>query len=132
VVVDFEVDDAGDAGQFDVSATNFGRLVDNLLANAVSASNRGGTVDASLTRTNSALSLTIRDHGSGVPEAFIPIAFERFSRPDQSRPAQDGGSGLGLAIVAGIVAQAHGAVEMRNLNPGLLVRVDLPVKIPLR
>jgi two-component system OmpR family sensor kinase len=127
VVVDFDYEETGDADRFDVSATNFGRLVDNLFANSVAASSRGGTVQASLVREASALSLTVRDHGSGVPEEFIGIAFDRFSRVDQSRPTQDGGSGLGLAIVAGIVAQAHGSVQMSNLNPGLMVRVDLPV-----
>jgi two-component system OmpR family sensor kinase len=47
----------------------------------------------------------VLDRGPGFREDFLPCAFERFSRADQSRPA--GGAGLGLPIVA-LIAAAHG------------------------
>jgi signal transduction histidine kinase len=126
VVVDFEVGDGDDSREFGVSATNFGRLADNLLANSIAASPENGSVTASMTMAASGLQLVVQDEGPGMPEAFIPIAFDRFSRPDEARPAYDGGSGLGLAIVAAIVARARGRVELTNLTPGLRVTVILP------
>ena len=45
------------------------------------------------------------DDGPGFPAAFIPHAFERFSRADNGRTG--GGSGLGLSIVE-LIATAHG------------------------
>jgi signal transduction histidine kinase len=126
VVVDFEIVGGNDTHRFRVSATNFGRLVDNLLMNSVAASDREGTVRATMSGTKSSLVLKIVDNGIGVPEDFIPIAFDRFTRPNAVRPTHDGGSGLGLAIVAAIVSQADGTVEMKNLSPGLLVEVVIP------
>ena len=49
--------------------------------------------------------VTVSDEGAGFPDDFLPHAFERFSRSDESRAG--GGAGLGLAIVAA-VARAHG------------------------
>lgn len=48
----------------------------------------------------------VTDEGSGMPEDFLPRAFDRFALVDQSRTS--GGTGLGLAIVAEI-ADLHGA-----------------------
>ena len=126
IEVDFEIGDAPAAMRFDVSASNFGRLVDNLVANSIAASRAGTVVFVSLTELASTLRLVVRDEGSGVPEDFLPLAFDRFSRPDESRRTPDGGSGLGLSIVAAIVAQARGTIEMHNLDVGLAVSVALP------
>ena len=126
IEVDFEIGDAPAAMRFDVSASNFGRLVDNLVANSIAASRAGTVVFVSLTELASTLRLVVRDEGSGVPEDFLPLAFDRFSRPDESRRTPDGGSGLGLSIVAAIVAQARGTIEMHNLDVGLAVSVVLP------
>jgi two-component system OmpR family sensor kinase len=127
VVVDFEIGEGQTDAVFDVAAPSFGRLVDNLLSNAIAASNADGAVSAVLTFSGSGLTLEIRDQGDGVPEWFIPIAFERFSRPDASRTSRGGGSGLGLAIVAATVAQARGTVVLENLDVGAHVRVAIPI-----
>jgi two-component system, OmpR family, sensor kinase len=126
IEVDFEIGDGDDKGRFEVSAGNFGRLIDNLLTNSITASPEGGLVHVSMSADISGLELNVVDGGKGVPEDFIPIAFDRFTRVDTVRATHDGGSGLGLAIVAAIVTQAHGTVEMRNRHPGLAVVVAIP------
>jgi signal transduction histidine kinase len=58
------------------------------------------------------------------PAAFLPTAFERFTRADVARGR--GGSGLGLAIVAAI-AQAHGGrAGAHDAGGGADVWVRLP------
>jgi two-component system OmpR family sensor kinase len=47
----------------------------------------------------------VEDHGPGFPPAYLPRAFDRFTRGSDAR--ERGGTGLGLAIVA-VVARAHG------------------------
>ncbi len=54
----------------------------------------------------------VADEGPGPPPAFVPHAFERFSRADDARgPAT--ARGLGLALVDA-VARAHGGTASRR------------------
>ena len=76
-----------------------GSLVDNALTHGE------GTVRLAAERGDDQLILRVSDAGSGLPDDFLPHAFERFSRADAGRTS--GGSGLGLAIVDA-VARAHG------------------------
>ncbi|MHB1502770.1 MAG: sensor histidine kinase [Acidimicrobiales bacterium] len=72
----------------------------------------------------------VEDSGPGFPPAFLPMAFERFSRPDLARARQDGGAGLGLAIVKVIVEAHGGRVEAANLVPnGARVKMTFPAPI---
>jgi two-component system, OmpR family, sensor kinase len=95
----------------------------NLVDNALSYG--GGTVALSARQADGAVELHVRDEGEGFPPAFLPRAFERFSRADQARGG--GSAGLGLAI-ASAVAQAHGgSAHARNGEPGADVWIALPV-----
>jgi two-component system OmpR family sensor kinase len=126
VVVDFEVEERDGPALYPVSVSLFGRLIDNLLSNAIAASPRGEPVLSTLRRGDASLEFVVVDSGTGMPSDFIGIAFDRFTRPDASRQQSSGGSGLGLAIVAAIVDAARGTVEIENLQPGLRVTVIIP------
>jgi len=71
----------------------------------------------------------VLDRGPGFEEDFLPRAFERFSRADESRST--GGTGLGLPIVH-IIATAHaGAAHAANRQDGGAdVWVELPIESP--
>ncbi len=77
------------------------QLIDNLLANAIKFTPRGGKISLGL----SPRGLSVSDTGIGIPSDALSQVFERFYRVDPSGPAD--GSGLGLAMVARIV-EAHG------------------------
>jgi two-component system OmpR family sensor kinase len=126
VIVDFDIADSVDAGLYPVAVSSFGRLIDNLLANAITASADGSTVSLDLGQSPTRLALTVTDQGRGMPEDFLPVAFDRFTRPDDARQRGGGGSGLGLAIVAAIVSASGGTIELRNALPGFVVSVRLP------
>jgi two-component system, OmpR family, sensor kinase len=76
-----------------------GNLVDNALRHGA------GEVRLAATKDNGVVELHVTDEGEGFPPQFLSQAFDRFSRPDQSRTR--GGSGLGLSIVK-MIAEAHG------------------------
>jgi two-component system OmpR family sensor kinase len=76
-----------------------GNLVDNALLHGE------GTIVLFAEREGRCVNLHVADSGPGLAEAFLPIAFDRFSRPDAGRTRE--GAGLGLAIVRS-VARAHG------------------------
>jgi two-component system OmpR family sensor kinase len=103
-----------------------GQLLDNLISNAANAMAGHGSVTVTLVRSGDGALLTVVDTGPGLPENFIPFAFDRFSRPDHSRSSSSGGSGLGLAIVHAIVERAGGRVLLRNTGGGVAVEIRLP------
>ncbi|CAO1649272.1 cell wall metabolism sensor histidine kinase WalK [Salinibacterium sp. NYA9b] len=124
--VEFTVDVADESARYAVGVHTFGRLVDNLLSNAVAAIAAKGEVVATLHQDATQLRLEVHDTGPGMSEEFIPIAFNRFSRPDNSRTAMTGGSGLGLALVHAIAVAASGTATLENTDTGLRVIVTLP------
>jgi signal transduction histidine kinase len=102
-------------------------VIDNLVSNALRAVPIAGEVRARLTRRPESIVLTVEDSGPGMPEEFIAIAFDRFSRPDTDRSDATGGSGLGLSIVAAIVAASGGDVHLTNrVQGGFTVTVTIP------
>jgi len=124
--VDFRVSTTDETTRYRIGAQSFGRLVDNLLSNAIAAISAQGEVTATLTSDSGGLRLNVVDDGPGMPAQFIPIAFDRFSRPDVSRTESTGGSGLGLALVHAIASAAGGSATLENTGDGLRVVVTLP------
>ncbi|ANP71879.1 HAMP domain-containing sensor histidine kinase [Cryobacterium arcticum] len=122
----YRIDGDDPDGYYGISSTNMGQLLDNLISNAVTAMSGHGSVTVSLSRAGVGALITVVDTGPGLPDEFIPLAFDRFSRPDSSRSSHSGGSGLGLAIVHAIVERANGTVQLRNTGAGLAVEIRLP------
>ena len=115
-----------------ISASDFGRVCNNLVDNALAAMGPSGTVVLEVVQLASEAVFTVKDDAGGMDDAFVPHALDRFSQADASRNAS--GSGLGLAIVAAIVEVAGGDLELINSpGAGLEVRVRLPlqVEVPL-
>lgn len=87
-----------------------GNLVENALRHG------DGAVTLTAVPSESSIELHVRDEGPGFSEAFLPRAFERFSRADDARGR--GGTGLGLAIVD-VIGRAHGGrAHAANLPAG--------------
>jgi len=129
VDVTFTVDPDHEGRRFVLGSVEFGRLLDNLAGNSIAAVDRGGSVSLELDGSGPSLAITVRDDGPGMPEAFIPQAFDRFSRPDGARSSSAGGSGLGLALVDTIARTAGGTAQISNGHPGLIVEVRIPSSI---
>jgi two-component system OmpR family sensor kinase len=126
VEVTFATEGLDGESRYAIAGDAFSRLLDNLLSNAITAAREEGSVEISLVDSRGALEILVVDDGPGVPESFLPVAFDRFTRPDESRSAQAGGSGLGLALVRAIAESAGGSAELRNREFGAIARVVLP------
>ena len=111
-----------------------GERAEGEAAAGVSAEKVPGTVRAALRYENQSVTLEITDTGPGMSPEFIPLAFDRFAREDESRGgARPGsrGAGLGLSIVHALVSSAGGTVTMTNRIPsGLSVVVTIPALTP--
>jgi two-component system, OmpR family, sensor kinase len=88
-------------------ANALGRVVGNLVANAIRYNRPNGKVEMTLYREGQEAVLTVRDTGEGIAEEHHAHLFERFYRVDKARSRATGGSGLGLAIAKAVV-EAHG------------------------
>jgi two-component system sensor histidine kinase MprB len=97
------------------------RAMANLLDNAAKFSGGVGEVEVTLADST----LTVRDHGPGIPEGDLAHVFDRFYRAASMRDRP--GSGLGLAIVAQ-VAESHGGSVSAANHPGggAILRLELP------
>ncbi|MBV9580204.1 MAG: hybrid sensor histidine kinase/response regulator [Chloroflexi bacterium] len=103
------------------------RVLDNLLDNAVKYSPRGGTVEVCVWTQAADATLSVADHGVGIPEADLPHIFERFRR-GRNVEGRIPGSGIGLAGVQRIV-ELHGgtmAVESQ-VGEGTKFTLRLPL-----
>jgi signal transduction histidine kinase len=84
-----------------------GRVLYNLLDNALRHTPAGGAVRVATLARPDCVQVEVHDTGEGISDEDLPRVFERFYRGEKSRSRETGGSGLGLAIAAGIV-EAHG------------------------
>jgi len=101
-----------------IRPVDFAGLVDNLVSNAISASQRGSEVSVTLSQDSENLVVTVVDSGHGMSDEFLQVAFDRFSRPSSARPRPIGGSGLGLAIVRAIVLRSGGDARLEPRPEG--------------
>jgi signal transduction histidine kinase len=109
----------------DGDAMDLGRVLVNLLDNAVR--HASSQVGVELRATRGQAVITVTDDGPGIPEADRERVFNRFTRLDSARSRDEGGAGLGLAIVRETVRAHGGSVILEDASPGLRAVVRLPL-----
>jgi signal transduction histidine kinase len=102
------------------------RAIENVVRNAVRHAPQGTAVEIRLELRGDAMTVEVRDHGSGVPEELLGAIFEPFFRVEGHRSRASGGVGLGLAIARRAVDLHRGQISARNAGPGLVVAIQLP------
>ena len=80
-------------------------LFSNILANAISYSHEGGTVEVSGVVQRDAVRVRIADHGIGIEEDVLPRIFEEYYRTTEAAAFNRASTGLGLAIVQEVASQ---------------------------
>jgi signal transduction histidine kinase/ActR/RegA family two-component response regulator len=86
----------------------------NLLGNAVKFTLKGGVVLEISMEGDSALLLTVRDSGPGIPLREQERIFEEFEQADASSTRRHSGAGLGLAITRRIAEAMGGSVTLES------------------
>jgi signal transduction histidine kinase len=112
---------AGDPGQL-------GRLVMNLLANAVMFTSGGGRITAGAEACGEVATMTVRDTGTGTPASQRPAVGIRALRASRAKDERIPGTRLGLLIARTIVAN-HGGELVVNSRDGQGTTVT--ARIPL-
>ncbi len=98
-----------------VDRERIAHVFDNLIGNALTHTDRGGTVLVQAEGNGEAIRFRVSDTGEGIPEEHLSRIFEKFYRVPRCRST--GGAGLGLAITREIVL-AHGGEIHAESHPG--------------
>ena len=99
-----------------------------LCDNAVKYSPKGSTITLGVQKTESGCTLSMSDHGPGIPKEELSRIFERFYRCDSARKTESSGHGLGLSIARIIVMGHSGQLRVRSkVGAGTTFYVDLPL-----
>lgn len=113
--------------QVDVDVREIGRVLANLVDNAVRHTPRGGRVRVDGRSEGDGVVLSVTDACGGIPEAHLPRVFDTAWRGSDARtPEAEAHGGLGLAIVHGIVTAHGGRVSVANHGDGCRFEVHLP------
>lgn len=117
-----------DLPHVDGSVPELGRVLRNLLSNAIRHTPADGVISVRAHSTGGSAWVEVADACGGIPPEDLPRLFEVAFRGTAARtPGEDGGAGLGLAIARGLVEAHRGEISIANDGPGCRVRVRLPV-----
>lgn len=98
-----------------IDEEQIGRVIGNLVHNAVKFAPEGGIISISAQAMGEDVQVCVSDTGPGIPKNEQARIFERFYKADRAR--SKGGTGLGLAIARHIV-EGHGGRIWVQSTPG--------------
>jgi len=111
----------GDAGRL-------GQVFSNLLSNAIKYSPHADTVEVEIGSSAEAITISVRDHGIGIPQEQRERIFECFYRAIDASRQGFPGLGIGLYLVAEIIKQHGGTIRVESvMGQGSTFHVVLPL-----
>ena len=114
-----------DGASFDVTGDEeaVGRVITNLVGNAIKFTPRGGAIKVLLAEAGDRVELSVEDTGLGIPAAALPTIFDPYRRAHRGLR----GTGLGLAVAKGMVEAHGGTIEVESEEgKGSCFTVSLP------
>jgi signal transduction histidine kinase len=108
-------------------AAELGRVLANLVVNAIRHTPSDGTVQVTGAADGTECVLAVSDGCGGLRDEELERVFDAGWRGTTARtPVPDGGAGLGLAIARGIVEAHAGRIAVSNTAAGCRFEVRLP------
>ncbi len=105
-----------------------GRALENVIRNGLRYTAAGSVVEIALSKSATSVTISIRDHGPGIPQEYLGQIFKPFFRVAEARDRDSGGTGIGLAIAKQAILMHGGNIVARNAaKGGLVVDIHLPL-----
>jgi signal transduction histidine kinase len=124
-------DTARDGTWVQGSEALIGRMVDNIIDNAIVHNQQGGWISVTVDADDRAAWVAVENGGAVLDQQQVAQLGQPFRRIGADRTGSDKGSGLGLSIVAAIAAAHGGTLDLQAMpSGGLLVTVTLPLSLP--
>jgi CheY-like chemotaxis protein len=101
----------GDAGRLS-------QVIGNLLHNAAKFTDRGGSIQLSVSRERDEAVIRVRDNGIGIPAEHLGRLFDMFVQVDTSVERSRDGLGIGLTLVKRLVELHGGTIQAHSDGPG--------------
>ena len=96
-----------------IEPKKFGRVIQNLVTNAIKYSPAGTTIKVSFKLWAKTLRIMIKDEGEGISKESLPFIFDQFYMEDKAR-ADSSSNGLGLYITKEIVREHGGNITVTS------------------
>ncbi|HEY2720409.1 MAG TPA: ATP-binding protein, partial [Chitinophagaceae bacterium] len=107
-----------------MDAEKTGWVLNNFLTNAIKYSIEGSTIVVNLKKADGFVRFSVKDHGPGIPDEYLPRIFERFFKVPGSGKT---GTGLGLAISKEFIEAEGGRIWVKSIaGEGSEFGFDLP------
>jgi PAS domain S-box-containing protein len=110
-------------------AVRLAQVLSNLLNNAASYTDAGGTITVAVRREGPQVRISVKDTGIGIEPAAIAHMFEMFSRGNRDSARNQGGLGIGLALARRLAEMHQGTLEAysEGLGKGTEFTLCLPL-----
>lgn len=102
------------SGTLEADPILFRRAANNLVANAIRYTPKGGVIRLATQPMDDGIAITVTNPGIGINREHVPLLFDRFYRVDNARSDSASSTGLGLAIVQSIMVLHGGRVEVES------------------
>lgn len=114
--------------QIRIEPKKFGRVVQNLITNAIKYSAAGTTIKVSFKLWAKTLRISVKDEGEGISKESLPFIFDQFYMEDKAR-VNSSNNGLGLYISKEIVREHGGNIFVSSKKgKGSTFTVVIPVE----
>lgn len=113
-----------------VDPDKFGRVLNNVLKNAVSYCYEQSEIKITETTMEKEMLIEIENQGNPIPKEKLAMIFDKFYRVDEARSTQKGGAGLGLAIAKEIMIAHDGDIQVTSDYEKTVFTIRLPLGKP--
>lgn len=119
----------GEDACYRVDRIQLEKILNNLLANALKFTPKGGAVELRLRQSESRLLVQVCDTGPGIPAADLPHIFERYFQSKTRRLPTEGGFGIGLALSKELAQLMGGDLRVESqLGGGSVFTLAIPAR----
>jgi signal transduction histidine kinase len=106
----FVLQPIAETAKVNIDENRIAQVLANLLSNAAKYGAEKDVVDVSVDDSGGYYTISVTDHGPGIPEEFRGRVFSKFAQADASNDRTVKGTGLGLHVVQLIVEHHGGSV----------------------